>query len=126
MAGGGLRGGHPVLGDRIVRKMLPFLACLMLILTTWAGMAHAAEARNVETSVVGMTGHAAGDGDEVPADADTGYPHHHASCHEHNVNTPAVCDVPLIDAHHRSAPLASTGPALAGHLPDRTLRPPQA
>ena len=37
-----------------------------------------------------MAAHAPGDGDEVPADADKGYPHHHASCHEHHVNTPIV------------------------------------
>jgi len=72
-----------------VRKLLPLLACLMLVLTTWAGMAHAAEAGDVEMSRTDAAP-APGDGDEVPADADKGCPHHHASCHEHPVNKPVV------------------------------------
>lgn len=109
-----------------VRKMLPFLACLMLMLTTWAGMAHAIELRGIEASQIDMASHVAGDGDEVPADADKGYPHHHASCHEHDVDAPVVGSVAVIEVHRANAPPISIDEALTSYLPDRALRPPQA
>ena len=108
-----------------MRKLLPFLACLMLVLMTWAGMAHAAEARGVETSRIEMVTHASGDGDEVPADADKGYPHHHASCHEHHVNTPAVRAAATPASIVSAVPLPARSPALSGHDTKAALRPPQ-
>jgi len=109
-----------------MRKLLPFLACLMLVFTTWAGIAHALEPGGVEMSRTEMVAHAPGDGDEVPADADKGYPHHHASCHEHNVNTPVVRTTisPTIAAS--TMPSTSRSRALSGHDTEAALRPPQA
>jgi hypothetical protein len=104
--------------------MLPLLACLMLVLTAWTGMAHAAELRGMETS--DMAVHVAGDGDEVPADADKAYPHHHANCHEHHLNIAAIGDVALVAAHPRNALPAANGKRLTGRLPDPALRPPRA
>ncbi|KQT33728.1 hypothetical protein ASG29_06900 [Sphingomonas sp. Leaf412] len=108
-----------------MRKLVPFLACLMLVLTTWAGMAHATEAGGVEMSRTEMAAHAPGDGDEVPADADKGYPHHHASCHEHHVNTPNVetTAAPILAAS--TLPPADSSRALSGHDTEADLRPPQ-
>ena len=108
-----------------VRKLVPFLACLMLVLTTWAGMAHAAEARGVEMSRTEMAAHAPGDGDEVPADADKGYPHHHASCHEHHVNTPTVRAAALPVSVASAIPQPVRSRALSGHDTEAALRPPQ-
>lgn len=109
-----------------MRKLVPFLACLMLVLTTWAGMAHAAEASGVEPSRTEMVAHAPGDGDEVPADADKGYPHHHASCHEHHANTPFVRTgtPPVTVSSTLPSPVHSR--ALSGHDTEADLRPPQA
>ncbi|WP_294216261.1 hypothetical protein [uncultured Sphingomonas sp.] len=109
-----------------MRKLVPFLACLMLVLTTWAGMAHAAEAGGVETSRLEMAAHAPGDGDEVPADSDKGYPHHHASCHEHHVNTPTVraASIPVAVTSTMPSPVHSR--ALSGRDIEADLRPPQA
>jgi hypothetical protein len=109
-----------------MRKLLPLLACLMLVLTTWAGMAHAAEASGVEMSRTEMAAHAPGDGDEVPADADKGYPHHHASCHEHHVNTPIVLTTISQTAAASRMPSAVCSRALSGHDTEAALRPPQA
>jgi len=109
-----------------MRKLVPFLACLMLVLTTWAGMAHAAETGGVEMSMIELAAHAPGDGDEVPADADKGYPHHHASCHEHHVNTPIVrttIDATVAASTVRPAVLSR---ALSEHDGEAALRPPQA
>ena len=109
-----------------MRKLVPFLTCLMLVLTTWAGMAHAAEAGGVEMSRTELAAHASGDGDEVPADADKGYPHHHASCHEHHVNTAMVetTATPIVAAS--ILPPTDLGHALSGHDTEADLRPPHA
>jgi hypothetical protein len=114
-----------MIGKRM-RKLLPFLACLMLVLTTWAGMAHAAEAGNVETSSIELAAHASGDGDEVPADADTGYPHHHASCHEHFVNTPTVQAATIPASVASAVPPPVPSRTLSGRDTEADLRPPQA
>ena len=121
----GLHGAGRMLGKRM-RKLVPFLACLMLVLTTWAGMAHAAEAGSVGTSRIEMAVHAPGDGDEVPADGDKGYPHHHASCHEHNVNTPIVRAATIPVSVASAVPLSVPSRTLSGHDTEADLRPPQA
>ncbi len=109
-----------------MRKLVPFLACLMLVLTTWAGMAHAAEVGGVETSRAEMLAHTPGDGDEVPADADKGYPHHHANCHEHHANTPTVrAAVSAIDVA-ATMPPRSRIHVLRGRTTEADLRPPEA
>ncbi|WIW90432.1 hypothetical protein K3M67_20655 (plasmid) [Sphingobium sp. V4] len=74
----------------MMRKLLPLLACLMLVLTGLAGITHAAEAAGGSVLGIGLTIHAPGDGDEVPADGDNGLPHHHNACHGHDVGTPAT------------------------------------
>jgi len=74
----------------MMRKLLPLLACLMLVLTAFAGMGHAAEAAGGSVLGIELTIHAPGDGDEVPADGDNGLPHHHNACHGHDVGTPAT------------------------------------
>jgi hypothetical protein len=109
-----------------MRKFVPFLACLMLVLTTRAGMAHAAEAGGVETSRAEMVAHARGDGDEVPADADKGYHHHHASCHEHHANTPAVRAAARPITVEAAMPPPMPIRVLSGRDSEADLRPPQA
>ena len=109
-----------------MRKLVPFLACLMLVLTTWAGMVHAAEAGGLEMSRTEMAVHAPGDGDEVPFDSDTGYPHHHASCHEHHVNTPIVETTAASILTASTLSPADLSRALSGHDTEAALRPPQA
>lgn len=71
-----------------MRKLLPLLACLMLVFTSWSVMARAAEAAGGTTSGIAFTVHIPGDGDEVPADRDNGLPHHHGLCHGHDLGTP--------------------------------------
>lgn len=109
-----------------MRKLLPLFACLMLVLTGLSGMAHAAE--SVGGSMIGLefVAHAPGDGDEVPADSDNNQPHHHNSCHGHDIATPAPTLAPR--AHRVVSGLTGRLPAPAvldtvlGVLP----RPPKA
>jgi hypothetical protein len=109
-----------------MRKLVPLLACLMLVLTAWAGMVHAAEAGGVEMSRTETAVHAPGDGDEVPADADKAYPHHHASCHEHHADTPVVGTMIGRTLVASTIPPAVRSRALSGHDTEAGLRPPQA
>ncbi|WP_242416163.1 hypothetical protein [Sphingomonas panni] len=73
-----------------MRHLLPFLACLMLVLTGWASMAHAAEAAGGSIAGIEFGIHTRGDADEVVGDDDNALPHHHATCHGHDVGTPAT------------------------------------
>lgn len=109
-----------------MRKLLPFLAYLMLALTGWSSMAHAAEATGGGWAEATFTVHAPGDADEMPADGDSGVPHHHNVCHGHDVGHPARAATPslLVDATSRAFfPPARTLTAADQHV---ALRPPKA
>ncbi len=61
-----------------MHRLSALFLCLMLVLSLGFGsVAHAAEGPGVEVSTVTSIGHADGDGDQVPADSQKGYPHHH-------------------------------------------------
>ncbi|WP_313539265.1 hypothetical protein [Sphingomonas sp.] len=109
-----------------MRALLPFIACLMVVLTSWSGMAHAAEAAGGNFGAIAFTVHAQGDGDEVPADADQAVPHHHGICHGHDVGTPASAPSARRLVHAAAAPPLSRTTALAGTGALMRLRPPQA
>lgn len=109
-----------------MRALLPFIACLMVVLTSWSGMTHAAEAAGGNFGAIAFTLHAQGDGDEVPADADKSVPHHHSVCHGQDVGTPvSEPSARLLGDAVVPLPLAHTG-ALAGTDGLVRLRPPQA
>ncbi len=110
-----------------MRRLLPFLSCLMLVLTAWVGTAHAAEIGGcIETSRYEAAAHVDGDADQVPADADKGYPHHHGACHAHHMNAPDADTLPGATGPAGAGPAAFDGAALLGRDADPALRPPQA
>jgi hypothetical protein len=106
--------------------MLPFFACLMLLLTGWAGMAHAAEIAGGSIGGVELSVHAPGDGDEVPADGDNALPHHHASCHGHDAGTPAPVYASAVLAPDVKVRPDLVVKALAGVQGTVLPRPPRA
>lgn len=105
-----------------MRLLLPFIACLMLVVTGLSSVAHATEVpENRTVSAVELaTCHSPGDADEVPADSDRGYPHHHSICHGHDLAAPMKL---LGEVEIRSAVVA-TRPLLAIVLTDRALEAP--
>ena len=110
-----------------MRKLLPFLACLMLVLTGWTGIAHAAEGvACIEALQANAAMEMAGDCDEVPADADKSYPHHHAACHGHQVATPAEASVTVALTYRWTEFASHKAPLWLAHQSDPALRPPQA
>lgn len=111
---------------RGMRALLPFLACLILVLTGWSSMSHAAEAAGSNLAGLAFEVHAPGDGDEVPADGDTSVPHHHNVCHGHDVGHQGrTIEPPLFSIAGARAAARST-PALVAADQHVALRPPQA
>lgn len=70
-----------------MRRYLLMLAAMFIGLSIVTGsVAHAMEPLACIDDVTAQSmGHSAGDGDQVPADADNSHPHHHGSCHNHQV-----------------------------------------
>lgn len=110
-----------------MRTMLPFLACLMLVLTAWSGVAKAMEPMTcADMAQSRMATPLAADCDLVPPDADHGYPHHHGGCHSHFVADVSAAAVPLDHARATSDPAAAAFWPLTGSIAAAALRPPQA
>ncbi len=104
------------------------ILCVVAMSLFATSLAHATEVPPgcVDSQTAVDLGHADGDGDEIPADGDKGYPHHHGGCHGHQVAPETVEEAPRAPV----AGEASLTPALADFLPaataDPVLRPPQA
>jgi hypothetical protein len=112
----------------LVSRMLRFLMSLALLASMGLGVAaHANEQMCIPgVEATAVAGHLDGDADQVPADSEKGYPHHHGGCHGHHVAAP-------LDRVAHSAPLAGTGEHMAADSAelamvqaDSTLRPPIA
>lgn len=104
-----------------------FLGFLLAISASGQATAHALEPfAPIVTSQAADTGHWAGDGDEVPADADKGYPHHHAGCHDHSVGFPATAERLPLHEQLAQAPASNGATTLATADPASLLRPPRA
>ncbi|HEY0270053.1 MAG TPA: hypothetical protein VGC10_03590 [Sphingomonas sp.] len=107
-----------------------FALLLGLVLTiTVSGqtMAHALEPFAAMNPIqAAFAGHTAGDADEVQADADKGYPHHHAGCHEHAIGVPATAQRLPGRSPIALALKARDHAALAASDPGSLLRPPRA
>jgi hypothetical protein len=109
-----------------VRTFLPFLTCLMLALTSFSGMAHAADLAGGSIAGVEFTIHTAGDIDEVPSDSDKNVPHHHNYCHGHDVGAPMRATIEHAHVLTAPKPTISASASLNGRTGMVDLRPPQA
>lgn len=109
-----------------MRSILPFLTFLMLALTGFSGMAHAADLAGGSLAGVEFVVHAEGDSDEVPSDTDKAYPHHHNFCHGHEIGEPAKSRIGLSIAQSGPRPIAAPAVLLDGRDGRVHLRPPQA
>ena len=111
-----------------MRRLSAFILFLILTLSLGLGStAHATEVLGcVEVSAALSIGHAEGDGDQVPADADRGYPHHHGECHGHHVGVPIAAGSVQLSADRRVCFLPWEHERRAGAVADPAQRPPQA
>jgi hypothetical protein len=111
-----------------MRRLLALALCLLLASTLGLGsVVHASEPVTcVETSAASSLDHADGDGDQVPADSEKGYPHHHGGCHGHHVGVPITSDPVQYSADRRASRFTWDHDRTAGATTDPALRPPQA
>lgn len=98
----------------------------MLVLTGMSSMAHAADIGDGRVAGVEFSIHAEGDGDEVLADADKSYPHHHNICHGHDVGETSEPEVPCVKKLMAVRPTVAPVAFLIGTNRFVDLRPPRA
>lgn len=102
-------------------------ASFMLLITAWTGAAHAAELAGCNEPIAAeMIMHVAGDCEQVPADSDKAYPHHHDGCHGQHIGMAALGEGIAEPLPAELSYAASRVPAIRPHNTDRTLRPPRA
>ncbi|GGB43569.1 hypothetical protein GCM10011380_36260 [Sphingomonas metalli] len=116
-----------------MRSLVNFLAGLMLVFSLQTtAMAHALERTNVSVSAQApiatqiAEGHTPGDADQVPADGDKGYPHHHGGCHGHQFAQPVKFASATWTPGVRQTTLSEVRTVLPRSTADPALRPPQA
>ena len=111
-----------------MHRLTILFACLAVFLTLGVGsVSHAMEPIVcIDANSAAEIGHADGDGDQVPADSDKGYPHHHGGCHGHHVAAPMAKAEST--SQHKTASMMRPTPsvALTTAVADAALRPPQA
>ena len=103
---------------------------LSLLLASSLGLGSAAHASEpitcVETPAASSIGHVDGDADQVPADAEKGYPHHHGGCHGHHVGVPLTPDTVPYTAAQTTGRMSWEQAHGTGLIGDPALRPPRA
>lgn len=111
-----------------MHRLITLVICFMLVLSLGLGsVAHATEgATCVEASVGTSIDHSDGDSDQVPADADKAFPHHHGECHGHHIGIPIAVGSALPAPDRRVAVLADNDDARALAPSNADLRPPKA
>ena len=111
-----------------MRRLLAFIMCFLLASSLGLGsVAHANEPVTcVEGSAASSLDHVDGDADQVPADSEKGYPHHHGGCHGHHVGVPITSDPVQYSADRRTSLFAWDHDRTSGATADPALRPPQA
>jgi hypothetical protein len=111
----------------MARLRLFFVALFLGMSVMTGSLAHAMEpVQCIDNATAQSMGHSADDGDQVPADADMGHPHHHGGCHGHpladRVGNADLAIAQMIDSH-----LSVPGPAVLPLAPvDPDVRPPIA
>lgn len=111
-----------------VSRMLRFLMGLALLASIGLGVAaHANEQMCIPgVEATAVAGHVDGDADQVPADSEKGYPHHHGGCHGHHVAAPLDRITQAVSPTSTGEHMADDSAELAMAQADSTLRPPIA
>ena len=109
-------------------RLSAVILSLILALTLGLGsIAHAAEGvSGAEVPQSAAWAHSDGDGDQVPADSDKGYPHHHVTCHGDHVGVPLAPAPAFVVSAVRSCPSVWDQGPMTAALIDPALRPPRA
>jgi hypothetical protein len=98
----------------------------MLVLTSFSGMAHAADLAGEASRALSSPFIPPGTSIEVPSDSDKNVPHHHNYCHGHDVGAPARTTMEYTHVLTVPKPTISASASLDGRTGMVHLRPPQA
>lgn len=117
----------------MMRRLLAFVMCFLLASSLGLGsVAHASEPvtciESTTTSASSLLSsfHAEGDRDQVPADSEKAYPHHHGGCHGHHIGVPIASEPVQHDVARSGGALTWEQKHGAGLVGAPALRPPQA
>jgi hypothetical protein len=111
----------------VQRLFALMMSLLLAIACGTVATAHAMEpVATFDIREAGILGHSIGDSDEVAADSDKAYPHHHAACHDHVVGLPAATAQTAIEppASRRLHPIGQE--IVTAVEPEAAHRPPRA
>ncbi|ATY31957.1 hypothetical protein [Sphingomonas psychrotolerans] len=110
----------------MLRTAWLLLLCLIASSLMTTTTAHAQESYSAAEFSCGGAAHAEGDADEVPADGDRSVPHHHGTCHGHNLTATSASASLSPMTIVREAPDASGASRLARRTIDPALEPPRS
>jgi hypothetical protein len=103
------------------------LLCLLASSLMATATLHAQESYGSAGSVsCEGTAHTEADADQVPADGDQPFPHHHATCHGHGLSTAGAAPAIPPVAGVRELPSATDAALLAKRKVGPALEPPRA
>lgn len=111
-----------------MRRWSAFFLCLMFMLSLGLGsVAHATEDLTcIDATAASAFEHTDGDADQVAADADKAYPHHHGGCHGHHIAAALAANA-IVPGHEANALVSAWSNAPMASAPSSTaLRPPRA
>ena len=108
------------------RVLSLFIGLALLLSMGVSAAAHMSEQlciTGVEVTAL-EAGHDDREGDELPADTEPGYPHHHGGCHGHHVAMTPSADGQAAQVLLTSMVNPASVSAVAAHLAESALRPP--
>lgn len=112
-----------------MRHLTLLIACVMMLLTAWSGVAHAADCMGCPaTSAVQQVaqGQDGCNDEQTPKKVPKGCLHCQAGCHSQNVGTPLGLSVRALSMPQERMFDDPRRVALITHVGDQALRPPQA
>ena len=110
----------------MLRRAWVLLLCLLASSLMATATVHAQEGYGAAPASCEGAVHVEGDADQVPADGDQPFPHHHATCHGHGLSAPTASPAFLLVTNRGERPSASGTSRLAKRMTDPALEPPRA
>ncbi len=114
---------------QLMRHLTLLIACMMMLLTSWSGVAHAAACIGCPaTSAIQQVeqAQAACNDEQAPKKMGKGCLHCQAGCHSQNIGTPLGLNVRALAMPQERMFVDPRRVALITHVGDQALRPPQA
>jgi len=109
------------------RVLLLLMAFFVSLSVTTATVAHATEPVTcIDSTTAQSMGHSSSDSDQVPADSEKGYPHHHGGCHAHQLADRVIEPQMAVVPHIQTALPVAFMQIVPASPVDPALRPPIA